>query len=293
MYCDNQENLYIAPFDFREAEDNSKINKILLKENTINLIDNINITHSDPVTEYNEKKGLSINKQKFAVNKSIQIISNSNSNYINPCRSSSKKESKIKIPYFKEYNFKFTKRENIDKKLLRKTKKYLKSLLKKQKINFNNMDLDESQKKFWLNFLSSNLLPPMKYSDEETNENVEFKSFNTNYMAWLFSHKGSIELYQIYLNNNFDDVMSIFFKKFNIKENEEKEYLFSYIENFAKIFNSFNLEKNNNLKETEDNICNLHIQSEIASQSGNGGSSCSSNCAGFHEIFGDVKFDNM
>jgi len=41
-------------------------------------------------------------------------------------------KNKYKVPTLKDYNIKFTKRENIDKKILRKFRKYLKEKTKKK-----------------------------------------------------------------------------------------------------------------------------------------------------------------
>jgi len=96
------------------------------------------------------------------------------------------------------------------------------------------MGLNTPQKNFWLHFIGDNLLPPMKYKEE----NIEFKSFNTNYMVWLLSHKGSVELYNFYVENQYAEILGIFTKKFNIPDIEEYNQLTVYIKNLAQIFYS-------------------------------------------------------
>jgi len=134
----------------------------------------------------------------------------------------------------KEFNLKFTKRENIDKKVLRKFRKFLKEKMKKNSINWYGMGLDENNKDFWMHFIADNLMPPMTF--KEMNDNVEFKSFNTNYMVWLLAHKGSVDLYNYYIQEQHDDLMKTFITKYNLKNQEELHQLNIYLNNIAMIF---------------------------------------------------------
>jgi len=59
-------------------------------------------------------------------------------------------------------------------------------------------------------------MPPMKYKD--ITESIEFKSFNTNYMVWLLTHKGSVELYNNFINERQEDVADTFIAKYNLKK---------------------------------------------------------------------------
>jgi len=147
-----------------------------------------------------------------------------------------KDKVKVKIPYFKDFNIKFTKRENIDKKILRTFRKFLKEKLKKNGVNWYALGLNTAQKEFWINFIGENLMPPMKYKD--VTECIEFKSFSTNYIVWLLSHKGSVELYSYFINEKHEDVAGTFISKYNLKSSEEVQQLNSYIKSFAYIFNS-------------------------------------------------------
>jgi len=94
----------------------------------------------------------------------------------------------------------------------------------------------------------------MKYQPE----NVEYKSFNTTYMVWLMSHKGAVELYEIFINEHFEEILNMFISKFNLKEGEELQQLRVYIKNLASIFNSANSGEN-----TECNVqCCTTIKEE-------------------------------
>jgi hypothetical protein len=138
------------------------------------------------------------------------------------------KEPKVsqKISIAKDFVIKFTKRENVDKKVLRKFRKYLKLYKKKNK----NFELST----FWDSFINDNLMPPMTYTNDTYNDNVTFKSFNTTYMLWLFSHKGGVDLYELFLQENKDEIISSFEPMF--KDPEDKPALESYLLHFAYIY---------------------------------------------------------
>jgi len=162
---------------------------------------------------------------------------------------------KVKISFFKDFSVKFTKRENIDKKVLRKFRKFLKDNHKKSEVA-----KVICEKTFWNKFIQDNLLPPMKFQAE----NVEYKSFNTNYMVWLMSHKGAVELYEKFIKEHFDEILTMFVTKFSLKEGEELQQLRAYIKNLASIFNSAvssdatecNIQCCTTIKEEDSTYCN-------------------------------------
>ena len=139
--------------------------------------------------------------------------------------SQSTKKSKIK-----EFQFKFIKRENIDKKVLRKFKKFLKDKYKK---NQNDIVTLIAKNKFWYDFIALNLTPPFTYPAEEK----EFKSFNTTYMSWVFEHPCSLELYNIFIQSNYNCLLEDFCKQYKLKENDEEfPLLQTYLSTMAVIF---------------------------------------------------------
>jgi len=211
-----------------------------------------------------------VNKQSPAIKNEAtlnyttsSIIKSSISNTISPKNES---KQKIKIPFLKEFNIKFTKRENIDKKILRKFRKFLKDKLKKGTLNLDTFltNIDQHNKNFWTTFINDNLLPPMKF--KENNEIVEFKSFNTTYMVWLLSHKGSVELYEIYIKENFNDVLNLFVSKFNLKENDELNQLRVYVANLASIFYSVNNENEAMSVSGAVSVAHTHHDYEVMSK---------------------------
>jgi hypothetical protein len=150
-----------------------------------------------------------------------------------------KKSPKKKKPLMKDLIIKFTKRENVDKKIFRKFRKYLKEF--HEELPFSS--------EFWETFINLNLLPPVKFYDKETFEHVNHKSFNTTYSMWLFSHKGSLELYENFLNAKEDEIMVMFIDTY--KNEVEKEELRLYILNLAYIYAS---------KELDDNLSKASVQ---------------------------------
>jgi len=93
--------------------------------------------------------------------------------------------------------------------------------------------MNQQQKEFWGHFIGENLLPPMKY--KELTEEIEFKSFNTNFMIWLFSHTGSNELYDLFYSDQSDELLEIFTLKYKISQDEVVQ-LIHYLKNISIIF---------------------------------------------------------
>jgi len=127
----------------------------------------------------------------------------------------SKEKLKNLVPFLKDFNPKFLKKENIDKKILRRFRNFVKINYKVQKETIDNLD-----PKFWKNFTTFNLLPPMNYMDEKIL--IEFKSFNTKYMLWLFSKNGSVELYKDFASKSGEDMLYCFIKAYDLKNNNEE-----------------------------------------------------------------------
>jgi len=143
---------------------------------------------------------------------------------------------KNKIAFLKKFKPKFIKRENIDKKITRNFRRYLIETRKK------NLTLDNFDNCFWVKFIKENLLPPMKYSDAETGENIDFRSFNTNYMVWLFSKTEAKILYEEFISRRGLEIMNLLKEIAEevgvIKENNESELaqIKSYIYSIADIY---------------------------------------------------------
>ena len=168
--------------------------------------DNEQLSHSPTFDTYDEKQRRSLIKQINRHNQSI-------------------KKGKLK-----EFQFKFTKRENIDKKILRKFRKYLKDKFKKKDEEVN---LIISANKFWYHFINQNLLPPFVYEVEEK----EFKSFNTGYMCWVFEHNAADELYNLFIKVHYEKLMAHFETKYKLNPKEEEYNLLkNYLNTLPAIF---------------------------------------------------------
>jgi hypothetical protein len=132
-----------------------------------------------------------------------------------------------KPPKVKNF-IKFTKKENVDKKLLRKFKKYLKDLLKENKLSFIS--------DFWKSFIKGKLLPPVNYKPPGTDKCIQFKSFNTKYLLWLFSHEGGVELYNQFVENKSEEIFSLL--EDIVVDDQQKVDLGNYINSLADIYSN-------------------------------------------------------
>jgi len=131
-----------------------------------------------------------------------------------------------KHPFLKQFFPKFTKKDTIDKKILRAFRRFLIEEDKKKELNLENTD-----KIFWNIFINKNLLPPMIFHEKnENNENnynlpnessiVQFKSFGNNYCKWLFSKRGAIDLFKCFIIKNGECLYESFIKDYKIKEDD-------------------------------------------------------------------------
>jgi hypothetical protein len=159
-------------------------------------------------------------------------------------------KSKKQQPVLKDLIVKFTKRENVDKKILRKFRKFLKDLFKRNQL--------PPVSKFWSLFIVDNLLPPLKLDNDELLENVNFKSFNTTYMLWLFSHEGGVELYDLFYKHKSDQIFSMFLDLLGKSQQDEIE-LRNYIVNFAMIYSC----KDNPMEDTMSVMALQTIPEEV------------------------------
>ena len=171
----------------------------------------------------------------------------------------------------KEYKFKQIKRENADKKILRKFKKFLKAKLKEKTENEVKNYIKNNE--FWPDYISDNLMPPFSYEKEK----ICFKSFNTKYLCWFFEHKFSQELFSIFINQNYNYLLNLVKEAYKLNEDSEDYNLLKvYINSMPMIYGNDgnrstafssniaendeedikndNKEKNNNKKEDNNNM---------------------------------------
>lgn len=159
-------------------------------------------------------------KEKIKLNQNIKFDVNLKNKGIvfnnGKCRS-------IRISELKLFNFKTVKRENLDKKLVRKFRKYLKTKLKN----------DTSVSKFIRNFISKSLFPPFSF------EGNIFKSFNASYMIWIFCNKDILDYYEEYINTNLTSLTQFLIETLRIIDFNDKYLVFNYAKNAGKIYSQY------------------------------------------------------
>jgi hypothetical protein len=233
--------------DFLKFIENQNANPIM---NPINL--QINKTNKSGITYDNTKNSFSDyliknnnNIPTNSQNNNMKLDKNSNYNVYSKDYIPKKKceESwKNKLPMLKSFTPKYTKRENIDKKILRKFKTYLKDNHREKKLKNISQD-----KHFWLMFINGNLFPPINFQDNNTGEHIDFKSFNTKFMLWFFSKKGAKELYDIFMKEQSNSVLNSICEDYQVTKMEEIAPLNTYINNLAYIFDIGALEHGDKL----------------------------------------------
>ena len=192
--------------------------------------------------------------KSYKVDPSQEACSNLNF-YNKPFIPKAKAKEKLKniVPFLREFKPRFLKKENIDKKILRKFRNYVKIIHKT-----DLKALDTFDKLFWANFVNHNLLPPMKYDEEGLK--VEFKSFNTKYLLWLFSKEGSVKLYTEFSAKFSEQILQDFISAYDLMNNKEEqgiiEKLKYYISAIPEIYSKRgNLIDTMGWSDTYTNIC--------------------------------------
>jgi len=124
----------------------------------------------------------------------------------------------------------------------------LKTYLQRENINISTIEDND----LWAAFVNEELYPPVKFTSIEQNRVYEFKSFNTNYMAWVFSIKLAERFYNQFIRERGEEVYSSIVKKnlraINSFDSQQKnqicEQLKYYIINLGHIFNINRIEEN-------------------------------------------------
>lgn len=211
-----------------------KIENNIKEENKNNFISNEIVQKSlnEEIVQIEEEI---INYKKYNKN------NDPNSNYNNltnkyEINNENKKRYRDSHPFLKNFNTKFIKKENIDKKIFRKFRKYF----KKYYVENKNLSIFQKNQIFWKKFHSENLLPPLKiksYNDKE----LEFKSFNAQYLIWLFSQEGLSELFRIFINNEGENIINGFITEYNLTQTKDVnivDKLRNYLNKIPEIYNS-------------------------------------------------------
>lgn len=236
---------------FSFVNNNSYINNNLIKSfNTISEISK-NISNNNNTKSSKSSKSLPINNGNN--------INNPNSNEFK------NKYQVKKIILNNNLYFHFTKRENIDKTVIRKFRKYLFSYVEK---NRNKLTGDTV---FWEKFCYQNLLPPFNPTHSV---NIGFKSFSTDYMIWLFSHDGGKELFDQFFCEKKEELSKVFTIKFT---ETHVSGIISYVEKMALIFSGLETYDTENVKNNNKNVEKNDTKNEKRKSFDSVGSSNNSN----------------
>ena len=201
------------------------------------------------------------NKEDEIINyRRYNYLTDPNSNYNNfskkyEIKTNPKKRFRDIHPFLKTFNPKFLKKENIDKKIFRRFRKFVKSLYKKNK----NLPVFIKNPLFWRKFYVKNLLPPVKIVLNHNGNLIEYKSFNTQYLIWLFNQQGTTELFEMFAKNELEFVINNFIEEYDLSESKEPgiiEKIKQYIKYIPEIYGEQNQSKEVIL---EENLQNFEI----------------------------------
>lgn len=211
-----------------------KIENNIKEENKNNFISN-GIVQKSFNEEIVQREEEIINYKKYNKNNDPNSIYNNLTNKYE-INNENKKRYRDSHPFLKNFNTKFIKKENIDKKIFRRFRKYF----KKYYIENKNLSIFQKNQIFWKKFNSENLLPPLKiksYNDVK----LEFKSFNAQYLIWLFSQEGVSELFRIFINNEGENIINGFITEYNLTQTKDVnivDKLRNYLNKIPEIYNS-------------------------------------------------------
>ena len=193
-------------------------------------------------TKENTEGFIEIKKENEIKNyKKYNILTDPYSNYNNFTKKFVIKENKKKRfrdthPFLKTFNPKFLKKENINKKIFRKFRKFFKSYYKNNK----NSPIISKNELFWKKFFINNLLPPVKIEENE-GEIIEHKSFNTKYLLWLFNQEGANELFKLFIEKEKENIINNFVSEYNLHNSNEPniiEKISKYIDYIPEIYDN-------------------------------------------------------
>ena len=88
---------------------------------------------------------------------------------------------------------------------------------------------------FYILLINGNLLPPLDFFDNTSNEKIVFKSFNSNYLLWFFSKQGIKDLYVKFTSTVGLALLEEISNYYELSEKEKKQ-LENYFNNLPFIF---------------------------------------------------------
>lgn len=248
----NYLNRCINIFSASELLNNTKYNSSRNIRNSISLENKINnnnklnypiiINKTDNLNKLNKNKLFNINLDKDINRSSLRSsIQNFNKNYDisittkkdnlknnNELKNTKSKNTKFNI--MKNINFKFLKRENVDKKTLTKFKIFLRLNYKSKNINLPDIIND---------YCLNKITPPFcKLDYNNYKKKIAFKSLNTSYLIWLFSYNEIYNLYEEFVECELINTVEFIINSFKINDLKEVELLTYYIKLIGKFYSN-------------------------------------------------------
>ena len=249
---------YLSNNTENKTQDNTEDIKNSLKEDKLDNTDNANMKSKEEAVKEDEI----VNYRRY------NYLTDPNSNFNNfskkyEIKKNPKKRFRYIHPFLKTFNPKFLKKENIDKKIFRRFRKFVKALYKTNR----NLPMFVKNPLFWKKFYVKNLLPPVKIILKENGHLIEHKSFNTQYLIWLFSQEGTSELFEMFSKNEMNNIINNFVEEYNLRESKEPdiiEKIKHYIKNIPEIYSQQNEGKKIILEENRETfeINNLNDRGE-------------------------------
>jgi hypothetical protein len=145
-----------------------------------------------------------------------------------------------------------TKKENVNKKIIRFFKKYLKTSLKNKTINFTSLVNETKLNSFWMEFIHENIFPPCERMFK--GETVQFRSFNEKYINYIFSHSRGVELYNKMLSTQRVELINAVKKSINSAsmDKDTEEFIEEYINSFPFTFEGKDFTYNHELNNSQE-----------------------------------------
>ncbi len=194
--------IQVCPLTYKFKDQEINENSI---NTTISLFFNVKNTEKSELTELSVKSNGGKNIFKIIKNKPL----------------TKKREKYGKINY--KIDFRFFKRENIDKKLMRNFRKTMRT------INKNNYSTN-----FEENFLKGCFTPP--FSKTINDKLICFRTCNTTYLRWLFSHGEIFNIWNTFIDIKFDKMIPYLSTCYKVTDEEEIEKLRIYLRNFTSCY---------------------------------------------------------
>lgn len=138
--------------------------------------------------------------------------------------------------YLKQRNHKiffpkFTKKDTIDKKILRSFRRFIINKYKNNELNYPTSD-----RSFLKKFCTQYLLPSFEYK-ENNGEILNFRSYSGFYYYWLFSQKGFIGLYRYFISISGETLLNCFVHDYSLDTtNSDYVQLKDYIINMPTFY---------------------------------------------------------